>query len=172
MNGSNTILLGRVTKTHGISGELTVRLAFEGMPFDEQPETIFILIDGIQVPFFIESFRQKDASFLILKMEGIDDKTMAAQYTGKKIFVEGPPANGKKRRDGDRLEGFKVIDPGLGKLGTVTDTIPFRENPLLLVSDTDREFYLPVNGDLIRSIDKDNKAITVNLPDGFLESQQ
>ena len=172
MNRGSTILLGRVSKPHGISGELIVRQPFGDIPVPGDPETVFILIDGIQVPFFVETRRQTDASVLILKIKGIDDKAKAARYTGKKIYVEGPVTREKNVRQDDLLEGFAVIDSGHGKLGTVKDTIPFRENPLLLVAGKDREFYLPVRGNFIDDIDTQKKAIFVSLPDGFLQSQE
>ncbi len=70
INKDNCILLGTLTKPHGTRGSLIVR--FSGLKAEDIKKRglVFVEIDGLPVPFFIESFQEKTADTVILKIEG------------------------------------------------------------------------------------------------------
>ena len=72
INKDNCILLGTLAKPHGTRGSLIVR--FSGLKAEDIKKRglVFVEIDGLPVPFFIESFQEKTEDTVILKMEGID----------------------------------------------------------------------------------------------------
>ena len=60
---------GKILKTHGVKGEVTV-LVEDAALFDT--DYIIVPIDGLYVPFFIESRRGKSDNIDIIKIEDID----------------------------------------------------------------------------------------------------
>ena len=75
------IEIGRFAKPHGINGELTATIDYEGLETTEL-KCIFCEIDGIPVPFFVESERQKGVSVL-LTIDGISDERQASMLSLK-----------------------------------------------------------------------------------------
>ena len=79
------IEIGRFAKPHGINGELTATIDYEGLETTEL-KCIFCEIDGIPVPFFVESERQKGVSVL-LTIDGISDERQASMLSLKTIYA-------------------------------------------------------------------------------------
>ena len=62
--------IGKLGKTHGVKGELS--FLFDDDVFDRVDADYLVLdLDGILVPFFIEEYRFRSDSNVILKLEGV-----------------------------------------------------------------------------------------------------
>ena len=70
------IKIGKVTKTHGVSGELSCTFINDIFGEDDAPYLVAD-IDGIFVPFFIEEYRFKSDVTALIKFEDIDDTDSA-----------------------------------------------------------------------------------------------
>ena len=69
--------IGRLGKTHGVRGEIS--FLFDDDVFDRVDADYLILkVDGILVPFFIEEYRFKSDANAIMKLEGVDTKSVPA----------------------------------------------------------------------------------------------
>jgi len=169
----NSIFLGSITKTHGIAGELLVRSPATSFSFNDTWEVVFIEIDNILVPFFIESFYQPDNHTIILNIRDINDKNTASRYLGNKLYLHKSAIHQSHGSSSDEgLISYKVVDKEKGELGTILEHISIKENPLFLVSDGRDKFYIPASKGLITRIDRDQKQVFVSLPEGLLESQK
>ena len=169
----NSIFLGSITKTHGISGELLVRSPGTIFSFNDTWEVVFIEIDKILVPFFIESFYQPDDHIIILKIRDIDDKNNASRYLSRKVYIDKSAihhSQGTSSEEG--LISYTVVDTDKGELGTILEYISIKENPLFLLADGSDKFYIPARKEFITRIDRGQKQVFVSLPDGLLESQK
>ena len=64
--------VGQFAKPHGVKGEiaLTTRGDFDALEEMEDPYVVCDM-DGILVPFFVESFRYKSDSVVLLKFDGL-----------------------------------------------------------------------------------------------------
>ena len=71
---SNSICLGTITKTHGIKGQVVLRLDHYGFDDILRLEPVFIEIDGLPVPFFVEAYEEKTTDSLILFFEDMRSK--------------------------------------------------------------------------------------------------
>ena len=173
MGEENSIFLGSISKTHGISGELLVRSPEISFSLNDTWEVVFIEIDKILVPFFIESWYQPDNRSLILKIRDINDKNAASSYLGKKLYLDKSAINKSQSSSTDPgLDTFTVVDAEKGELGTIVEHISIKENPLFLVADGEGKFYMPASNEFITSIDRDQRKVFVSLPEGLLESQK
>ena len=65
--------IGHFAKPHGIKGEIT--LVTDCDLFDDSDDLFVVCdMDGILVPFFVEDYRYKTDSTLLLKLEGVDSE--------------------------------------------------------------------------------------------------
>ena len=159
--------IGRLGKTHGVRGEIS--FLFDDDVFDRTDADYLILrVDGILVPFFIEEYRIKSDANAIVKFEGLDTQERARELTGCDVYFPRSLAEGD---DGDIswniLVGFDILDAQSGK--AVGRIASIDDSTLNILFELEDGRLIPASEELITSIDKDNKTITIDLPEGILE---
>ena len=65
--------------------------------------------------------------------------------------------------------GFKIIDKLKGVLGIVENINDQTSQPLFEVTDGKKNILVPLHDDLLIEIDRKNKSILVNLPEGLID---
>lgn len=161
--------IGTLGKPHGVKGEIA--FSFEDDVFDrEEADCLFIMIDGLLVPFFIEEYRFSSDVMALMKFEGIDSLEQAMSLTGCEIYYP------RDREDNDdtvskaELNGFKLIDAASERVvGTIRALDDSTANLLFVVSTDNGELLIPASHELIKKIDKQQQTITVEIPAGLLE---
>lgn len=164
--------IGIFNKPHGIHGEL--QFTFTDDIFDRVDcDYLVCLLDGIFVPFFIEEYRFRSDTTALVKLEGIDTAERARMFTNIEVYF--PVKHAEEDDTGDLswsfFIGFGVEDVNHGWLGEVTGVDTTTVNTLFVIKTTeedDDELLLPAQEEFIRGIDKKEKLITVELPEGLL----
>lgn len=168
---------GMFTKTHGVKGELSALLSVPYMLFDEH--SMFICdIDGIFVPFYIESIRSKGSQGALIKPEDVNNEEKAKLFVGKDIYIlkaslmeyeQRHPQEAEQGAYADDLIGYEVRDINLGLLGTITDIEDSTANLLFIVhTPEDKTLYIPVAEPFIKSINPQTGTIETTLPEGLV----
>ena len=157
--------IGRLGKAHGIHGELS--FMFDDDVFDRTDADYLVLdLDGILVPFFIEEYRFRSDSNVILKLEGVDTQERARELTGTDVYFPLSLTDDDGPLSFSVLVGFDIIDAADGKnIGTIAAVNDQTANILF---ELENGTLIPANDDLIDHIDKDRRHITVRLPEGLL----
>ena len=136
---SNSICLGTITKTHGIKGQVVLRLDQFGFDDILRMEPVFIEIDGLPVPFFIEQYKEKTTDSLILSFDDINSEEDAAELAGCKLFIDKNNIRTSHHihniRQLSDLRGYTVVDKELGTLGKLKDILDIEMNPLLSIKN-------------------------------------
>ena len=162
--------IGLINKPHGVHGELL--FTFSDDIFDRvDADYIVCLMDGILVPFFIESYRFRSDSTALIKLEGVDTEQQAKRFNNIEVYF--PKAHVDEVED-DELTwnffiGFRIEDVKKGVIGTVTDVDDSTINTLFIVDYAGKEVLIPAQEDLIIDLDRENKVITMELPEGLLD---
>ena len=159
--------IGQLAKPHGIKGEISLITDYD-MPDISSDPYIVCDMDGIMVPFFIESFRQKSSATTLIKFENINSEEYVKLLTGKEAFL--PSEMIPDEDESATLTGYMVIDDKLGTIGRITDIDDSTFNILLKIDCGDNEVLIPAA--LITAIDKDGKTANVSLPEGFSDIHQ
>jgi len=163
-------LLGSLSKTSGIKGEIVVKFDSDVPSKMNKMESVFIEIDGKLVPFFIEYFKEKSFNTAIIKFEDINSEPRAKEFLGSAVYL---PAEFKKLLDSipdDFIDvvGYTVKDQDYKVVGKVLEYFENSANPLLLVETSKNEILIPAHDDLIIEVDDDEKQIIIKLADGIL----
>jgi len=70
--------IGQFAKPHGIKGEITLLTTSD--VFDDSDDPFIVCeFEGILVPFFIEEYRYKSDSSILVKLENIDSELQARE---------------------------------------------------------------------------------------------
>lgn len=163
--------IGRIFKTHGVKGEMSVALEVEPAAL----RCIVLDIDGIYVPFFIESSRSRGAESWLIKIDGLDTADQAATLTNKIIYGIAAELPGDDYADDsdevalEDLIGFDLYD-GDNLVGKIDDIDDSTDNILFIVDTADnRSVYIPFSDELLVDYDLDTRCITLDLPQGLLD---
>jgi 16S rRNA processing protein RimM len=159
--------IGRIGKAHGVKGE--VAFNFDDDVFDRvDAEYLILEVDGILVPFFMEEYRFRSDNTALVKFEDIDTQDRARELTNCDVyFLRSEADDEEEELSYSFLVGFDIIDDHSGKkVGTIAS---IDDNTINILFELEDGTLIPASEELITDIDKDNKTITIALPEGILE---
>jgi 16S rRNA processing protein RimM len=106
-----------------------------------------------------------------LHIEGVGDRTAAAQLSGQYLFVDAGQGIRlpKGRHFVHEVIGLTVIDQEGVVRGTVKDVMKLPAHDVYLVGDGAHEFMIPAVKEFIVDLDVETRRLTVKLIDGMLE---
>ncbi len=162
-------LLGTLTRLSGYRGGF---LLVSPKPFSEDfemPGQVFLQIEGLPVPFFVEEWSFRSDSSLVVRFEEPDSDEGAREFIGCAVF--SAVSSGEESQEGPALEdlqGYKVGDARAGYVGIVTGVLYYGENVLFQVDRDGEELLIPVHEDLIEGVDPLEETIHAILPEGLL----
>lgn len=77
--------IGQFAKPHGIKGEITLLTTSD--VFDDSDDPFIVCeFEGILVPFFIEEYRYKSDSSILVKLENIDSELQAREFSNLEVY--------------------------------------------------------------------------------------
>ena len=164
------VRVGYFTKPHGIKGELSLVTDYD--LFEDESDSFLICeMDGILVPFYVESFRFKSNSVILVKLENVNDETSTKRFVNQEVFC---PANRIKTPLNEdftwkRFTGYVLEDKLQGVLGVITDVDETTINTLFRVDYRGKELLVPIADELVVSVDGKQRKLVVSLPDGIIE---
>ncbi len=173
------IEIGTIVKLHGLKGEMNVSV--RDAVFDEVKKCPYLVcqLDGIFVPFFIDSYRWKGNTTMLLKFEDVDTLEKAGEFCGLTLYFDRRCFSTKEAKAYDAqveedkgLIGYRVADVTLGDLGEITDINDMTANILFIVDHEGEELMIPAAEDLIRNIDDQQKIILMDLPAGLVNMDE
>lgn len=162
------IRVGKIVKTHGVNGELLLKLEPGKAPANKK-EPVFLEFDGIQVPFFIHNSRNATPVDWYVVFDDYQTLSLAEKLLGRVVSI--PPANLAFSDDvdpADVLIGYKVRDINFGYVGVVSFIQQGRQD-LMVIENEGQEILVPFVEDFILEIDDEDKQIVIETPDGLLD---
>ena len=163
--------IGVLGKPHGVKGEMLFR--FTDDVFDQCDADYLVLdMEGILVPFFMEEYRFRSDEVALMKFCDIETEERARELTGTEVYF--PRAIAEESKDElswAQIIGFKLLDSKTGKVvGEIVSVDDSTINLLFEIkTETGGEHLIPANENLIKGIDKAQRTIEVEIPDGLLE---
>jgi 16S rRNA processing protein RimM len=171
MKKEDCFQLGHISKTHGYKGEIIFLSNEENLVNFTDQETVFIEINEQLIPFVIGSIHPSGTSAAIVRLHDIDieEKARALVKCGIFIPLSMLPKQKTKKTGMSELNGFKVIDDTHGEIGEVKSVLKILPQLLLEIKNNDKEILIPANEEIIYKIDKKNKTIYINAPEGLID---
>lgn len=166
MNINECQRVGILRKTHGFNGDLQLiqDSLFNGNI--DKGELIFLLIEGILVPFFIQSVSKISPTSFIIHLDDIDDLNKATEYVDREVFKPSGEATGVQGTafSLEKYIGYNVVDQNLHDAGHVIAIKDIPGNSLLVLND---ERMIPFHKNLVIHIDHQSRVIKINIPEGL-----
>lgn len=163
----DTYKIGTLTRTHGIKGELSMN--FTDDVWDRaDADYVFLEVDGIQVPFFLEGWRFRSDSVALLKFQDIDNSEDANEYVGADVYFPHdltPEPSEEDEYTWRHFTGWQVVDSTIGNVGEIEYVEDSTVNTIFCIDGK----LVPANEDFIERIDAKERVIYMNLPDGLFD---
>lgn len=163
------LAVGRVSRAHGIKGEVSMEIMTDFPERFETAEWFYIGDEQEAAPYRLESYRWHQQK-LLLTFAGVATRTEAEQLTGQ--FVQIPIEEAMPLEEGDfylfQLIDLEVVTTTQEILGHVTDILETGANDVFVVQNDAQEMLLPDIPDVVKSIDLEQKQIVVELIDGLI----
>ena len=173
--------IAQVLKSNGTDGELVMSFRSIAPEDINLQEPVFIVFDGLPVPFFIESFTKRGNSKALVRLTGIHCQEDVDEISGKAVYIEeGDEQEMSLEEDGfAALVGWMLLTPSvtssdspedmeLMEVGEITDFIEIPNNPCIEVETENGAVMIPLHEDLILSIDPEYQEIIMQIPEGLL----
>ena len=155
-----TVAVGRISRAHGVRGEVSVVILSE-VPERFEPGATVHLEDGRTLR--VEAARP-NRDRLLVRFREVADRTAAESLQGSLLLV--PKGSSPSLPEGSwwdhDIEGCEVSTDEGRSLGTVTDVIHTRANDIWSVLDASgSETLIPVLKDVVVNVDTAGKRIVV-----------
>ena len=159
--------IGQIGRTHGIKGEVTFNFTDDVWDRAES-EYLFLRVDGILVPFFLEEYRFRSDSTALVKFLDYDYANDVQFLIGCEVFFPHAltPEMGEDEEYTWRyFTGFQLFDEKACLIGTIDSVNDSTQNILFQVGNK----LIPAAEDWITDIDHKGRTIHMALPEGLLD---
>lgn len=170
MDKENYYILGYISKAHGQKGDLVLILDVDDPKKYSKLESVFIEINNELIPFFIENIEIQKGNrahvrFQDINLENSRRLIRKAVYLSVKLL---PKLKGNKFYYHEVID-FKITDINYGDIGIIRDVIDIQPQALFQVIFQGKEILIPVVDEIIKKVDRDNKEILVETPEGLID---
>jgi 16S rRNA processing protein RimM len=170
MDPGNNILLGKITGVHGKDGTVTVKVIKDFSEDIPELESVFLEIEGIPVPFFIEYIELINPGTIHIKFEDYDNISKVSEFTGSSVLIPNRADFNNNRKEGQALTGYKVFSDSNNSVGIIEEIIQNPGQWLFKVRSGEKDYILvPVHEDLIVEINHENRIVRMIIPDGLTD---
>jgi 16S rRNA processing protein RimM len=171
MNIEGYFYLGKIAKLHGYKGEVSLFLDVTNPSDYNQLERVFVDVDGVLVPFFIDQLKPKNKGFIAVKFQDINDENEAKKLLKKSIYL---PENellelSETNFYDHEISGYRVFDQIKGFIGIVDTVVDLVSNPLLRVELDGKEILIPIFEGLIKQVDRNKMELHIIAPEGLID---
>lgn len=170
MRKEDCYFLGKITRKHGLSGNVVLKLDTDQPEFYNKMESMFVEINGLLVPFFIEKqqWSKRDAKIILFKNV---NETVVEQLIGKNVFM---PLSSLPQLTGNQFYyheviAFQIVDAKGRFCGIIKEINDQTAQHYFILNLNDREVIIPVIKDWIVSVERKNQIIQMELPEGLIE---
>lgn len=167
---TNYCSIGKFVASFGVNGELVLKHHLGKKTSLKGLETLFIEKQKDELlPYFIASVKIKTADEIYVKIEGINSREAARTLVQKQVWL--PDEDFQKYAGKSApisLLGFHIISEG-ADLGEILEVIEQPHQLLCRISLDGKEALIPVHQDTLVKMDKKNRKVVLNLPEGLLD---
>jgi 16S rRNA processing protein RimM len=171
MKKEDCFYLGKIVKKYSFKGEVLAKLDTDEPDIYENLDAIFLELRNNLVPFFIESSQLHKSELLRIKFEDVDEEADADAIMKSGLYL---PLDLLPKLEGDKfyfheVMGFTVEDVNFGTVGIIKAINDSTAQSLFEIDRDGIEILIPMNDEFINKVDRKNKTIIVDTPEGLID---
>lgn len=171
MRKEDCFYLGKIVSKFSFKGELLIKLDTDDPEHYLEMESVFVEYRKKLVPFFIDKSSLQKSELLRVKFEDIDTEEDAEDLLKREVYLplDQLPALEADQFYYHEIIGYQSIDKNFGEIGTLTGVNTNTAQALFEIDHQGKQILIPLNDDFISNIDKENKVIYLDVPEGLIE---
>ncbi|WP_339751607.1 ribosome maturation factor RimM [uncultured Winogradskyella sp.] len=171
MKKEDCFYLGKIVKKYSFKGELLAKLDTDEPDIYDNLDAIFIDLRGNLIPFFVQSSQLHKSELLRLKFEDVDTEADADALMKTELYL---PLDLLPKLEGNKFYfheviGFTIKDENFGEVGILKSINDSTAQSLFEIDRDGIEILIPMNDEFIVEVDRINKTIEVNTPEGLID---
>ncbi|HOI31775.1 MAG: ribosome maturation factor RimM [Bacteroidales bacterium] len=170
MNKEDCFYFGKVIKTHGLEGELSIRIDADDPMAYTTIEFLLVEKNKKLIPFYLKAFRLLNNKAYVA-FEDINHIDEARNFTGSLLYLPLkflPTLSGNKFYFHE-VEGFTVTDQVFGEIGQIKTVLEYPNQALLQVFHGEKEVLIPIQDEIILEVNRKKKHLLIDAPEGLIE---
>ena len=171
MRKEDCFYLGKVVSKYSFKGEVLVKLDTDEPGLYENMESVFVSLGNDLVPFFIDRCRLHKSDLLRIDFEEVKDEPTADKIMGAELYLPLellPPLSGNRFYFHEVI-GFSLVDRVHGDIGIIRAINDNVSQALFEAQKDGKDLLIPISDEIIEKVDRKNRAIHVNAPEGLVE---
>jgi len=171
MRKEDCFYLGKIVSKYSFKGEVLVKLDTDDPEIYEKMESVFISLGNNLIPFFIDRCRLHKSNLLRIDFEEVKTESDADRIMGSALYL---PMTMLPKLTGDKfyfheIIGFTMMDAVHGDIGIIQSVNDTTAQALFEVLKGEKQLLIPLNDEIITKVDRENKVIEVNTPEGLVD---
>jgi 16S rRNA processing protein RimM len=171
MRKEDCFYLGKIAKKFSFKGEVLIYLDTDEPELYENMESIFVELNKNLVPFFIVNSSLHKNDFLRVRFEEVNSEEDADAILNKEVYL---PLSTLPKLSGNKFYfheviGFEIEDKRIGVFGIIQSINDTTAQPLFEVLNGEVEILVPMIDQFLVKIDRENKKVNMDLPEGLIE---
>lgn len=171
MKKEDCFYLGKIVSKFSFKGEVLIKLDTDEPESYTGMESVFVEYDKNLVPFFIERSSLQKSNLLRVKFEDIDSEEDADDLMKSDLYL---PLEFLPKLEDDQfyfheIIGFSVEDVNYGPVGKIVAVNDNSSQVLFEIEKDGKQILIPMNDHFLIKVDKNQKIITVETPEGLID---
>jgi 16S rRNA processing protein RimM len=162
--------IGKFVASFGLNGELVLRHHLGKKTSLKGLETLFIEKNKDELlPYFIESSKIKNEQEIYIKLEGVNTREAAHTLVQKQVWLSEEEFHKHAGKSAPiSLLGFHIINEN-EDIGEILEVIEQPHQTLCRIDLAGKEALIPIHQETLIKLDKKNRKVFVELPEGLLD---
>ncbi|MBT0606842.1 ribosome maturation factor RimM [Aequorivita echinoideorum] len=171
MQKENCFYLGKIVKKYSFKGELLIKLDTDEPEIFTEMESVFVEQRKNLIPFFIEESSLHKSELLRVRFEDVKNEEDANALIGAHLYL---PLEFLPKLTGNKfyyheIIGFTAVDQSFGDIGKITGVNDTTSQALFEIDRDGKQILIPVIDHFIKKVDRGQKSILFNVPEGLIE---
>ena len=171
MRKEDCFYLGKIVTKYSFKGEVVIKLDTDEPELYKNMESVYVDFGNNLVPFFIDKSSLHKGNQLRVQFEDVYSEEEADSILKCGIYL---PLDLLSKLDGDKFYfheviGFTVIDINFGEVGSIVHVNDKAAQPLFEIDREGKEIFIPMIDDFIKKVDRENKQIQMETPEGLIQ---
>ena len=170
MKKEDCYFLGKITRRHGLQGNVFLKLDTDQPEMYNKLDSIFIEINGLLVPFFVAKQSWSKGDTLIISYKN-STEALVDQTIGRDVFM---PLSTLPKLSGNKFYyheviGFEIREEDGKTCGNIVSINDQTAQHYFILNLAGKEIIIPIIKDWILELDREEKYLKMQLPEGLMD---
>lgn len=170
MKKEDCYFLGKITRRHGLQGNVFLKLDTDQPEMYNKLDSIFIEINGLLVPFFVAKQSWSKGDTLIISYKN-STEALVDQTIGRDVFM---PLSTLPKLSGNKFYyheviGFEIREVDGKTCGNIVSINDQTAQHYFILDLAGKEIIIPIIKDWILELNREEKYLKMQLPEGLMD---